>query len=78
MLNGLRIDSLSYLCMLMTFYQLKKKTIVTTEMWFSSTFEMRDIGEANYVLEIKILKNQGDFLVCLKRFTLKRFFNGLK
>ena len=33
------------------------KMIVTTKMWLSSIFEMKDMGEANYVLGVKILRD---------------------
>lgn len=31
--------------------------IVTTKGWLSSNFEMKDMGEANYVLGVKILRD---------------------
>ena len=33
------------------------KMIVTTKMWLSSIFEMKDMGEANYVLGVKVLRD---------------------
>ena len=33
------------------------KMIVTTKMWLSSIFEMKDMGEAYYVLGVKILRD---------------------
>ena len=35
--------------------------IVTTKKWLSSIFEMKDMGEANYVLGVKIFRD------CLKK-----------
>ena len=34
-----------------------KKLIDVTKKWLSSNFEMKDMGEANYVLGIKILRD---------------------
>ena len=34
-----------------------KEMIVTTKVWLSSNFEMRDIREASYVLGVKILRD---------------------
>ena len=31
--------------------------IVATKKWLSSNFEMKDMGEANYVLGVKILRD---------------------
>ena len=31
--------------------------IVATQSWLSSKFEMKDMGEASYVLEVKILRD---------------------
>ena len=39
------------------------KMIVTTKMWLSSIFEMKDIGEANYVLGVKILRDHSKKLL---------------
>lgn len=47
--------------------------IVTTKGWLSSNFEMKDMGEANYVLGVKILGIiLKDFTICPKRLTLRR------
>ena len=44
--------------------------IVATKMWLSSNFEMKDMGEVNFVLGVKILRDYSkDFLVCLKGHT---------
>ena len=39
------------------------KMIVTTKMWLSSIFEMKDMGEANYVLGVKILRDRSKKLL---------------
>ena len=35
-----------------------KEMIVTTKAWLSSNFEMKDMGEASYVLGVKILRDR--------------------
>ena len=46
------------------------KLIVATKKWLSSNFEMKDMGEVNFVLRVKILRDcSKDFLVCLKGHT---------
>ena len=52
--------------------------IVATKKWLSSNFEMKDKGEANYVLEVKILRDRLKRLLGLSQETyikkiLKRF-----
>jgi hypothetical protein len=42
--------------------------IFATKWWLSSTFEM-DIGEVNYVLEVKILRDQSRKLLGLSQET---------
>ncbi|OMO58188.1 Integrase, catalytic core [Corchorus capsularis] len=37
--------------------------IVTTKKWLSSNFEMKDMGEANYVLGVKILRDRSKRLL---------------
>ena len=46
-----------------------KKLIDVTKKWLSSNFEMKDIGEANYVLGIKILRDHSKRLLCLSQET---------
>ena len=48
-----------------------KKLIDVTKKWLSSNFEMKDMGEANYVLGIKILKDHSKSLLGLSQ-DLKR------
>ena len=56
-----------------------KEMIVITQKWLSSTFEMDDLGEASYVLGVKILRDHlRNFLVCLNRLTLRRFLNDFR
>ncbi|GMP34292.1 hypothetical protein CsSME_00007220 [Camellia sinensis var. sinensis] len=38
--------------------QERKEMIVATKMWLFSTFEMKDMGEASYVLGVKILRDR--------------------
>jgi hypothetical protein len=46
-----------------------KEMIVTTKEWLSSNFEMKDMGEANYVLGIKILRDRSKKLLGLSQET---------
>ena len=43
--------------------------IVTTREWLSSQFEIKDMGEANYVLGIKIVRDCSDKLLYLSQQT---------
>ena len=45
------------------------KMIVTTKMWLSSIFEMKDMGEANYVLGVKFLRDCSKKLLGLSQET---------
>ena len=38
-----------------------------TKSWLSSRFEMKDMGEASYILEIKIQRNRKSRLLCLSQ-----------
>jgi hypothetical protein len=50
-----------------------KELIATTKLWLSINFEMKDMGEASYVLGIKIIMtNLKGFWVCPNRLTLKK------
>jgi hypothetical protein len=50
-----------------------KELIATTKFWLSINFEMKDMGEASYVLDIKIIMtNLKGFWVCPNRLTLKK------
>uniref|UniRef100_A0A2N9HS45 Integrase catalytic domain-containing protein n=1 Tax=Fagus sylvatica TaxID=28930 RepID=A0A2N9HS45_FAGSY len=58
--------------------QERKEFIKTIKEWLSSTFEMKDMGEASFVLGVKILKNRSRKLLGLSQETyirkvLKRF-----
>ena len=44
-------------------------SIVATREWLSSTFEMKDMGEANYVLGVKIVRDRSKKLLCLSQET---------
>ncbi|KAK2974054.1 hypothetical protein RJ640_006246 [Escallonia rubra] len=44
-------------------------SIVTTKQWLSSTFEMKDMGEANYVLGVKIVRDRLKRLLGLSQET---------
>ena len=46
-----------------------KKLIDVTKRWLSSNFEMKDMGEANYVLGVKILKDRSKRLLGLSQET---------
>jgi hypothetical protein len=35
----------------------KKKDVDTTKRWLSSNFKMKDMGEANYILGVKIIRD---------------------
>ncbi|KAK2972779.1 hypothetical protein RJ640_029704 [Escallonia rubra] len=41
-------------------------SIVATKQWLSSTFEMKDMGEANYVLGVKIVRDRSKRLLGVK------------
>ncbi|KAK2970752.1 hypothetical protein RJ640_028275 [Escallonia rubra] len=43
--------------------------IVATKQWMSSTFEMKDMGEANYVLGVKIVRDRSKRLLGLSQET---------
>ena len=43
--------------------------IVTTKRWLSSIFEMKDMGEANYVLGVKIFRDHSKKLLGLSQET---------
>ena len=56
-----------------------KKMIVTTKVWLSSNFEIKDMCETSYVLRVRSLEIvQENSLVCLKRLTLGKFLNDFK
>ena len=40
-----------------------KEMIDTTKKWFLSNFEMKDMGEANYVLGVKIIRDRAKWLL---------------
>ncbi|KAK2971292.1 hypothetical protein RJ640_001318 [Escallonia rubra] len=44
-------------------------SIVATKQWLSSTFEMKDMGEANYVLGVKIVRDRPKRLLSLSQET---------
>ena len=43
--------------------------IVATREWLSSQFEIKDMGEANDVLGVKIMRNRSKKLLCLSQRT---------
>ena len=43
--------------------------IIATKRWLSSNFEMKDMGEADYILGIKILKDRSKKLLGLSQQT---------
>ena len=43
--------------------------IVATKKWLSSNFEMKDMSKANYVLEVKILRDRSNRLLSLSQKT---------
>ena len=45
------------------------KMIVTTKRWLASIFEMKDMGEANYVLGVKIFRDPSKKLLGLSQET---------
>jgi hypothetical protein len=50
-------------------------SIVTTKKWLSSTFEMKDMGEANFVLGVKITRDRSKKLLSLSQGTyIKKIF----
>jgi hypothetical protein len=51
-----------------------KEMIETTKRWLSSNFEMKDMGEANYVLSVKIIRDRTKRLLGLiqKTYIKKR------
>jgi hypothetical protein len=56
-----------------------KNMIVTTKGWLSSTFEMKDMGEANYILGVKFSRDRSKKLLSLSQRTyIKRFLNASK
>jgi hypothetical protein len=46
-----------------------KEMIFTTKRWLSSNFEMKDMGEANYVLGVKIIRDHTKRLLGLTQET---------
>ena len=44
-------------------------SIVTTKKWLSFTFEMNDMGEANFVLRVKITRDRSKKLLSLTQGT---------
>jgi hypothetical protein len=44
-------------------------SIVTTKKWLPSTFEMKDMGEANFVLGVKITRDRSNKLLSLSHET---------
>ena len=51
-------------------------SIVTTKKWLSFTFDMKDMGEVNFVLELRLLETiQRKFLVYPNGLTSRRFLN---
>jgi hypothetical protein len=55
--------------------------INTTKMWLSSNFEMKDIGEASYVLGVKIIRDRAKRLLGLTQETyikkmIERYHNS--
>ncbi|KAK2986482.1 hypothetical protein RJ640_001005 [Escallonia rubra] len=44
-------------------------SIVATKQWLSSTFEMKDMGEANYVVGVKIIRDRPKRLLSLSQET---------
>jgi hypothetical protein len=44
-------------------------SIVTTKKWLSSTFEMKDMGETNFVLGVKITRDRSKKLLRLSQGT---------
>ena len=46
-----------------------KEMISATKRWLSSTFEMKDMGEASYALEVKILRDRSKRLLSLSQET---------
>ena len=49
-----------------------KKMIVATQSWLSSKFEMKGMGEASYVLEVKILRDRSRRLLSLSLETYNK------
>jgi hypothetical protein len=46
-----------------------KEMIDTTKKWFLSNFEMKDMGEANYVFGVKIIRDRAKWLLGLTQET---------
>jgi hypothetical protein len=46
-----------------------KEMIDTTKKWFLSNFEMKDMGDANYVLGVKIIRDRAKWLLGLTQET---------
>ena len=49
-----------------------KEMIVATKVWLSSNFEMKDIGEASYVLGVKIFRDHSSKFLGLSQETYIR------
>ena len=43
------------------------KFVQTIKMWLSSTFEMKDMREASYILGVKIHRDRSNILVALSQ-----------
>ena len=46
-----------------------KKLIEVTKKWLSSNFKMKDMGEASYVLSVKIFRDRSKLLLDLSQET---------
>ncbi|KAK2985541.1 hypothetical protein RJ640_006428 [Escallonia rubra] len=51
-------------------------SIVATKQWLSSTFEMKDMGEANYVLGVKIVRDRSKRLLAALDFVKDPKYHG--
>ena len=54
--------------MSMTYYwPVMTQMIITTKAWLSSNFEMKDMGEADYIIGVKILRDHSKKLLGLSQ-----------
>ena len=71
--NKIKINMHYYLCMWMLYILIvgnDLEFVQTFKGWFSSTFDMKDMGEETYILGVKIHRNCSNRIVALSKRTL--------
>ena len=68
--NKIKINMHYYLCMWMIYILIvgnDMEFVQTFKGWFSSTFDLKDMGEATYILGVKIHRNCSNRIVALSQ-----------